>query len=289
MATQASRSAARFMVSPSVILLFLWMAIPLGTTIYYSFQRYQLLYPDRSGFVGWRNYSRFVFSPTFGGAVANTLILVLGVLILTVVLGILIAILIDQPLWGQGPVRILVISPFFIMPPVSALIWKNMFFNPTNGLFAEAFKYVGLSPYDFLGQAPLASIITIVAWEWLPFATLILLTALQSLDGDQLEAAEMDGAPPLKRFWYIMLPHLSRSITVVILIQTIFLLGIFGEILVTTSGGPGTASTTLPFLIYKKALLDFDVGTAAAGGVVAVILANIVAIFLMKAIGKNLD
>lgn len=289
MATQASRSAARLMISPSVILLFFWMAVPLLTTLYFSFQRYQLLYPDRSGFVGFRNYSRFVFSPAFGGAVANTLILVLGVLILTIILGILVAILIDRPLWGQGPVRILVISPFFIMPPVAALIWKNMFFNPSNGLFAEAFKSIGLPPFDFLGQAPLASIICIVAWEWLPFATLILLTALQSLDGEQIEAAEMDGAPALSRFWYITLPHLSRAITVVILIQTIFLLGVFGEILVTTNGGPGTASTTLPFLIYKRALLDFDVGTAAAGGVVAVILANIVAVFLMKAIGKNLD
>lgn len=133
MATQASRSAARWMISPSVILLFLWMAIPLGTTIYYSLQRYQLLYPERSGFVGFRNYSRFVFSPSFGEAVANTLVLVLAVLIITVVLGILIALLIDRPIWGQGPVRILVISPFFIMPPVSALIWKNMFFNPSNG------------------------------------------------------------------------------------------------------------------------------------------------------------
>ncbi|XDA97876.1 sugar ABC transporter permease [Sulfitobacter sp. LCG007] len=289
MATQASRSAARLMISPSVILLFFWMAIPLATTLYYSFQRYQLLNPERSGFVGWRNYSRFVFSPGFAGAVSNTLVLVLGVLIITVVLGILIALLIDQPIWGQGPVRILVISPFFIMPPVAALIWKNMFFNPANGLFAEAAKFIGLAPYDFLGQAPLASIILIVSWEWLPFATLILLTALQSLDGEQLEAAEMDGAPALSRFFYIMLPHMSRAITVVILIQTIFLLGVFGEILVTTGGGPGTASTTLPFLIYKEALLDFDAGTAAAGGVVAVILANIVAIFLMKAIGKNLD
>ena len=289
MATQASRTAARLMISPSVILLLLWMAVPLGMVFYYSFRRYRLLNPERAGWAGWDNYSNFVFSPDFGGAIVNTLILVLGVLIITVVLGILIALLIDQPIWGQGFVRILVISPFFIMPPVSALVWKNMFFNPSNGLFGELFKYIGLQPYDFLGQAPLASIVTIVAWEWLPVATLILLTALQSLDGEQLEAAEMDGAPPLKRFWFIMLPHMSRAITVVILIQTIFLLGIFGEILVTTAGGPGTASTTLPFLIFKEALLDFDVGTAAAGGVVAVILANIVAIFLMKAIGKNLD
>ena len=289
MSTQASRTAARTMLAPSVTVLLIWMVVPLALTLYFSFQRYQLLYPDRSGFIGFRNYTTFVASPAFLGAIGNTLILVVGVLVITVVLGLAIAILIDQPLWGQGIVRMLVISPFFIMPPVAALIWKNMFFNPSNGLFGELAKGLGLQPYDFLGQAPLASIIVIVAWQWLPFATLILLTAMQSLSSEELEAAEMDGAPPLKRFWFIMLPHLSRAITVVILIQTIFLLGIFGEILVTTNGGPGTASTTLPFLIFKKALLDFDAGSAAAGGVVAVILANIVAFFLMKAIGKNLD
>lgn len=289
MATQSSRKAARAMLSPTVILLLVWMIVPLAMTLWFSLQRYNLLYPDRTGFNDFGNYTRFVLSPAFGGAVVNTLVLVVGVLAITVILGILIALLIDQPIWGQGIVRILVISPFFIMPPVAALIWKNMFMNPTNGLFAEAAKFIGLSPYDFLGNAPLASIILIVAWQWLPFATLILLTALQSLSSEELEAAEMDGAGPVSRFWYIMLPHLARAITVVVLIQTIFLLGIFGEILVTTNGGPGTASTTLPYLIYKEALLDFDVGTAAAGGVVAVILANIVAFFLMRAIGKNLD
>lgn len=289
MSTKSSRAAARAMLSPAVVLLLVWMIVPLALTLWFSMQRYNLLYPDRQGFNGFDNYTRFLLSPAFGGAIVNTLILVVGVLVITVVLGILIALLIDRPIWGQGAVRILVISPFFIMPPVAALIWKNMFMNPTNGLFAEAAKHLGLAPFDFLGQAPLASIIVIVAWQWLPFATLILLTALQSLSSEELEAAEMDGAGALARFWYIMLPHLARSITVVVLIQTIFLLGIFGEILVTTNGGPGSASTTLPYLIYKEALLDFDVGTAAAGGVVAVILANIVAIFLMRVIGRNLD
>ncbi|NCO17606.1 MAG: sugar ABC transporter permease, partial [Alphaproteobacteria bacterium] len=133
------------------------------------------------------------------------------------------------------------------------------------------------------------SITLIVAWQWLPFATLILLTALQSLDRDQIEAAEMDGAGPLSRFGYIVVPHLSRAVTVVILIQTIFLLSTFAEILVTTNGGPGTASTTLTYLVYAQSLLQFDVGGGAAGGIVAVVLANIVAIFLMRMIGKNLE
>ncbi|MBP1804450.1 carbohydrate ABC transporter permease [Rubellimicrobium aerolatum] len=289
MSTQASRSAARLMLSPAVLLLLVWMIVPLALTLWFSVQRYNLLTPDRSGFVWFANYAAFVTSPAFWLAILNTLLLVGGVLLITVTGGILIALLIDQPLWGQGVVRILVISPFFIMPPVAALIWKNMFFNPSNGLFAEALRGIGLAPFDFLGQAPLASIIVIVAWQWLPFATLILLTALQSLDSERLEAAEMDGANPWNRFRFIMLPHLARAITVVVLIQTIFLLGILVEILVTTNGGPGSESTTLTFLVYKEAILDSDVGTAAAGGVVAVILANIVAIFLMRAIGKNLD
>jgi len=277
------------MLSPSVILLLVWMIVPLVMTLWFSLQRYNLLYPDRAGFVGLANYASFVASPAFWAAILNTLTLVLGVLVITVGGGILLALLIDQPIWGQGIVRILVIAPFFVMPPVAALIWKNMFMNPSNGLFAEAARGLGLQPYDFFGQAPLASIILIVAWQWLPFATLILLTALQSLSSEQLEAAEMDGAPPLKRFWFIMLPHLARAITVVVLIQTIFLLGILVEILVTTNGGPGSASTTITYLVYKESILESDVGTAAAGGVVAVILANIVAVFLMRAIGRNLD
>ncbi len=289
MSTQASRSAARAMLSPSVVLLLIWMIVPLVLTLWFSFQRYNLLYPDRTGFIGLFNYTSFVASPAFLGAVLHTLVLVLGVLFITVIGGILLALLIDQPIWGQGPVRILVIAPFFIMPPVAALVWKNMFMNPTNGLFAELAKALGLQPYDFLGDAPLLSIIVIVAWQWLPFATLILLTALQSLSSEELEAAEMDGAPAIKRFWFIMLPHLARAITVVVLIQTIFLLGVLVEILVTTNGGPGSASTTLTFLVYSKSILSSDVGAAAAGGVVAVVLANIVAIFLMRAIGKNLD
>ncbi len=289
MSTENTRSSARLMVAPSVILLFIWMIVPLGMTLWFSFRFYRLLTPERTGWVGFNNYLWFLNSPDFWLAITNTLLLVGGVLIITVVLGVLIALLIDQPIWGQGPLRILVISPFFVMPPVAASIWENLFMHPQNGLFAAAARGVGMQPILFLESYPMASIIFIVSWAWLPFATLILLTALQSLSSEQLEAAEMDGASAFSRFRYITLPHLSRAITVVILIQTIFLLGIFGEIYTTTQGGPGSASTTLPYMIYKQALVAKDIGRAAAGGIIAVILANIVAIFLMRGIGKHLD
>lgn len=288
MATMQMRTTARAMMAPSVILLFVWMAVPLAATLYYSFQNYSLLNPVIS-FAGWDNYYYFVTDPAFGAAVVNTILLVGGVLLISVVGGLFLALLIDQPIFGQGIVRILVISPFFVMPTVAALVWKNMLMNPTYGIFAWITKSLGLGAIDFFADIPLLSIIMIVSWQWLPFATLILLTALQSLDGEQLEAAEMDGAGAIDRFIHLVLPHLSRAITVVILIETIFLLGVFAEILVTTNGGPGTASTNLPFLVYTQALLNFDVGSASAGGIIAIIVANIVAFFLMRIIGKNLE
>ncbi|MGF6256177.1 carbohydrate ABC transporter permease [Ensifer sp. LBL] len=289
MATLHTRSAARLMIAPSVLLLLAWMIVPLAMTIYFSFLRYNLLMPGMEEFAGFTNYKYFLTDPAFFQAIFNTLAIVLGVLFITVVGGIALALLLDQPMFGQGIVRILVIAPFLIMPTVAALVWKNMFMNPVNGLFAWIAKLFGLQPFDFLANAPLMSVILIVAWQWLPFATLILLTALQSLDEEQKEAAQMDGAGAFSRFIYLVLPHLSRAITVVILIQTIFLLSVFAEILVTTNGGPGTQSTNLTFLVYAQALLQFDVGGASAGGIIAVILANIVAFFLMRMIGKTLE
>ncbi|RWC26757.1 MAG: sugar ABC transporter permease [Mesorhizobium sp.] len=289
MATQQTRSLARFMMAPSVVLLLVWMVIPLALTLWFSFQQYNPLNPIRDGFVGFSNYALFYSNPAFLQSILNTLTLVISVLLITVVGGILLALLIDQPMWGQGIVRILVISPFFVMPPVAALVWKNMIMHPQYGVFADIARFFGAQPIDWFGQHPMLAIIIIVAWQWLPFATLILLTALQSLDGEQKEAAEMDGAGFVSRFIYLTLPHMSRAITVVILIQTIFLLSVYAEILVTTNGGPGYASTNLPFLVYQKALLEFKIGQASAGGIIAVILANIVAFFAMRAVGKNLD
>ncbi|WP_295313664.1 sugar ABC transporter permease [Roseobacter sp.] len=287
MATQQSRSAARFMMAPAVILLLGWMLVPLIMTLIFSFKKYLPMRGGDLGWVGFDNYVRFVSSSAFWPSVITTLVIVGGVLVITIFFGVILALLLDQPMWGQGVVRILVIAPFFVMPTVSALVWKNMFMDPVNGLFAHLWKFFGAEPVQWLSQASMESIVLIVSWQWLPFATLILLTAVQSLDSEQLEAAEMDGAPFLKRFWFIILPHLARAITIVVLIQTIFLLSIFAEIFVTTGGAFGTR--TLSYLIFQRVLESQNVGLGSAGGVYAIILANIVAIFLMRIVGKNLD
>jgi len=286
-ATHHSRSIARLMMAPATTLLLGWMLIPLAMTLYFSFKKYLPLRGGDLGWVGFENYARFLSSSSFWPAVATTLVIVGGVLLITVMLGILLALLLDQPIWGQGVVRILVIAPFFVMPTVSGLVWKNMFMDPVNGFFAHLWRAFGAEPIQWLSQASMPSLVMIISWQWLPFATLILLTAIQSLDSEQIEAAEMDGARPLGRFWFIILPHLARAITVVILIQTIFLLSIFAEIFVTTAGAFGTK--TLTYLIFQRVLESQNVGLGSAGGVYAIILANIVAIFLMRIVGKNLD
>ncbi len=287
MATQHSRSAARIMMAPAVFLLLVWMLVPLSMTLWFSTRSYLPLRGGDQGFVGIENFTRFVSSNAFWPSVLTTLIIVGGVLLISIVLGVLFAMLLDQPMWGQGIVRILVIAPFFVMPTVSALVWKNMFMDPVNGVFAHLWRFFGADPVVWLQDASVFSIIVIVSWQWLPFATLILLTAFQSLDSEQMEAAEIDGASPISRFFFIALPHLSRAITIVILIQTIFVLAVFAEIFVTTGGAFGTR--TLTYLIYQRVLESQNVGLGSAGGVYAIILANILAIFLMRIVGKNLD
>lgn len=277
------------LVAPSVLLLLLWSLVPLAMTLWFSFRRYNLLNPMIHGFAGWNNY-RFLFSdPALGWSLVVTVILVGALLIITIGLGAVLAAVFDNQFPGRGVARVLMISPFFVMPTVSALIWKNLLMHPVNGLFAAIARGLGFAPVDWFANLPLISIILIVAWEWLPFAFLILMTALQSLDQEVVEAARLDGAGVVALFRYIQIPHMGRAIAVVSMIETIFLLGIFAEIYVTTAGGPGIATTNLAFLIYQRALLAFNVGTASAAGVIAIILANIMAAFLTRTVARRLD
>jgi sorbitol/mannitol transport system permease protein len=284
-----NRLLPRLLLTPAVATLLLWMAVPLLMTIYFSVIRFNLLQPGQTGFVGLENFEYFITDPSFGTAVWNTVVLLGSVIVITVVFGIALALLINAPFAGRGLVRVLLISPFFVMPTVNALMWKNMMMNPIYGVLAQVSIFFGLTPIDWLTDAPLFSIIIMVSWQWLPFAILIFMTTLQSMNREQLEAARMDGAHYGQQLRYLYLPHLGRSVAVVVMIELIFLLSLFAEIYTTTGGGPGDASTNVAFLIFKQALLNFDAGVASAGALFAVVLANIVAIFMIRMVGKNLD
>ena len=276
-------------MAPAVGTLFLWMIVPLLMTVYFSFVKYNLQLPGEHAFNGIENFHYFVTDPDFWPAVLNTLNLIASVILITVIGGVLLALLVNEPFPGRGIVRVLLISPFFVMPAVNALLWKHMMMNPIYGVLANLWNFFGATPVDWLTDLPLFSVIIMLAWQWLPFACLIFITSLQSLDREQMEAARMDGATAPQRFYYLTIPHLGRPMAVVIMIEMIFLLSVFAEIAITTNGGPGNASTNMTYLIYKQSLLNSDVGAASAGALFAVVFANIVAAFLVRIIGKNLD
>jgi len=275
------------LLAPSVLLLAIWAVVPLVLTLWYSLQNYNLQVPPPT-FGGLENYYYLLTDPDLFQVVWNTLTLVFVPIAVTLFFGTLLALLYDGPFPGQPIARLLVITPFFVMPSVAALVWKNLMLNPVWGLLAWLFKLFGFEPVDWFAHHPMTAIIIIVSWAWIPFAMLIILTSLQSLDREQLEAARMDGAKSLDSFRYVVLPHLYRPMSVIIMLETIFFLSIYAEIYVTTGGGPGTATTNMPFYIFSRALLSFDVGLASAGGIFAILIANIVAFFFVRAMARQL-
>ncbi len=275
---QRSTAQRRVFLFPALILVGLVTQIAFLVTIYFSMLSWNFVRPDLGiHFVGLSNYVNVLTSGAFLTAFINTMELTFGVLVAGMVIGLLLALLLNRPFPLRTLVRTLLITPFFIMPVATAEIWKNMLLNPVYGLLAWLIQQLGVTPPDILGTHPLFGVGIMLTWEWYPFFMLILLGGLQSLPLDLVEAARMDGAGPLAVFFHITLPHLQRYIAVSALFGLIYLLGVFGEIFVGTQGGPGDASTNLPFLIYQTAFSSWEVGAASALAVVAVLITIVIA------------
>lgn len=277
------------LVGPATLYLFVWMIVPLVMTVYYSSRRYNLLQPFIKGWAGFSNYWNVIVDGNFLAALINTLVLVGSTLVLTIGLGLAFAVLYNNDnIYGKNLLRTLAASPFFIMPVVTGLIWKDLMLNPQFGFLAALERMVHIVPIDFLAKWPMTSLIGIVTWEWTPFAMLVLLASLQGVPEDIKEAARLDGAKAWTIFRHIVLPHLGRPLYAVVMLESIFFLVIFGQIYVTTSGGPGNATLNLPYYIFVQAFSAYDIGAASAAAIFAVIVANIVAIFLVRMIYTNI-
>lgn len=275
------------LIWPAMLYLILTTQVPFFMTVYYSFFRYNLVDPSSRPFIGMQNYVTLLTDPQNLRILGNTVLLAGGSLLLTLILGGTLALLLNRQFAGRALLRTLMISSFLVMPIVTAVIWKNMLLNPVFGFFSWVVASLGGQPVDWLAQFPMASVIAMVTWEWTPFAMLILLTGLQSLPDDQIEAARLDGASPMQEFRHIVMPHWMQAIQVVVLMETIALLQVYGEIYGSTSGGPGVATTNLPYFIYQKAFAEYNIGLASAAGVITVILTNILAVYLLKLINRS--
>jgi len=273
--------------APTLTFLAIVTQIPIILTLYFSFRNWNLLRPGNVTWVGFRNYVRPFGDPEFLQILWNTLYLTGSVVIITFIFGMLFALLLNRPFPGRDQARTLFITPFLVMPVVTAVLWKNVLLNPVFGLSGYLLGLVGLPSVDWLAKYPMASIIVVVSWQWIPFVMLILLAGLQSLPDPLLEAARIDGAnnPALLR--YIIMPHLRHFIEIALLLETLFVLNIFGQIFVITTGGPGIATTNLPFEIFKEAFLRWNISRASALGVLAVILANLVVLLFLRVVRQT--
>jgi len=203
------------------------------------------------------------------------------------VLGLLLALLLDRAFLGRGIVRTLLITPFLVTPVAGALLWKTTMFDPVFGIVNFVLSPFGVGQVDWVSKFPLASVMVSLVWQWTPFMMLLILAGLQSMPRDILEAARVDGAKPFAMFRELTLPHLRRFIELGAVLGAIYLINTFDAIYMMTQGGPGTASANLPFYIYQRAFLGFDIGQAAAMGVIVVIATIVVATLALRLIFKS--
>jgi len=267
---------------PALVYVILVTQIPFALTIVYSLQNWNLLRPEPARFAGLQNYLGVLNDPSIRIAIWNTIVLTVCAVAISIVLGVAVALLLNREIFGKGVVRTLMIGPFLVMPTAAALMWKDTLLNPLTGLVNYVLAPIGLGRVDWINQFPMASIVGIEVWRWTPFMMLIVLAGLQSQNAEVVEAATVDGARSFQVFRYITLPFIRPFIELGALLGSLFIVQSFDTIFMTTQGGPGEATTNLPFLLFLVAFQGFDIGKASAIGVLAVILTMIVATFALR-------
>jgi sorbitol/mannitol transport system permease protein len=272
----------RLPLLPALVYVLLITQIPFALTVYYSFFSWNLLRPGSFQFAGLQNYGAVLGESSTRIAIVNTVVLTLCAVAISVVIGVLVALLFNRDVFGKGVLRTLMIGPFLVMPTAAALIWKDTLLNPIFGLVDYVLSPIGLGHVDWVNRFPMATIVTIEVWRWTPFMMLIVLAGLQSQNLETLEAARVDGADAISTFRYITLPFIRPFVELGALLGSLFIVQTFDSIFMTTQGGPGQATTNIPFLLYLVAFQGFDVGKASAIGVFAVILTMIVASFALR-------
>jgi sorbitol/mannitol transport system permease protein len=275
---------SRWLLLPAVIFLILFTQIPFLVTIGYSTIRWNLLYPAQRGFSGINNYKAALSSGDLWPSVKATVVITASAVVLSLVFGLIFAILLDRKLPGRAVARTLMITPFLIMPAAAALIWKYSMFDTNIGMVNWLLRTLHLPLVSWSTNHPLATVIIVLTWQFTPFMMLILLAGLQGQPKEVLEAALVDGAGPWRTFTWLTLPHLRMYIEIGVLLGSVIIIQVFDPIAILTKGTGGTKS--LAYLLYERAFIGLDVGQAAAYGVVTVILTIIVATVALKTLFK---
>ncbi|MDR0285515.1 MAG: sugar ABC transporter permease [Propionibacteriaceae bacterium] len=289
------RMRRRLPLLPGLVFLIVVTQIPFVVTIFISFMKWNLMKPKDVRFGTLKNYTTVLADPRMRAAILNTVVMVVGSVGIALIIGTGLALLLNRKFPGRGIVRTLLITPFLIMPVAASLMWRHLIYNPVYGLLNGTLNAIGklfglTAPQpEWVSSAPMVAVIIALVWTWTPFMMLITLAGLQSQTLDIVEAAKVDGAGTFQTFRYITLPHLRRYLELAIVLGIIYLLNTYDQVFTITAGGPGTATTNLPYEIYLTAFRKYDYGEAAAAGVLVVILSTIVATFGLRLLTSLAD
>jgi sorbitol/mannitol transport system permease protein len=275
---------SRALLWPALIASIVLTQIPFVVTIFYSLQSWNLLRPGGRGFTGLDNYAKVLSDGSFLSSLGATVAVTGTSVVLSTVLGMLFAVLLDRSFPGRGVARTLMITPFLVMPAAAALIWKWSILDATTGMANWGLGLLGIPPVAWNTEVPIVTIILVLTWQYTPFAMLILLAGLQAQNKEVLEAAAVDGAGPLRTFSWITLPHLRQYVEIAVLLASIMLLQVFDPIAIMTRGTGGTK--TLSYLLYERAFVGLEVGEAAAYGVMTVLVTILVASVALRTLFK---
>jgi sorbitol/mannitol transport system permease protein len=283
--------ARRAPLLPALVFMIVVTQLPFVGTLVISFMRWNALYPGDRGFTGLSNYKEEFTDPQLRSALSTTVVLTVAVVMVSLVLGLGLALLMDRKFLGRGIVRTMLITPFLVVPVASALLWKHALYNASYGLINGTLTWVwslfgshSAPQPDWLSQSPLLAVEASLVWQWTPFMMLILLAGLQSRPTDITEAARVDGASSWQVFRYLTFPHLRRYLELAALLGTVYVVQNFDAVFTITSGGLGTAN--LPYTVYQTFYQAHDYGQASAEGVIVVVLSIIVATFALRTVSS---
>jgi sorbitol/mannitol transport system permease protein len=282
--------ATRAPLLPALIFMIAVTQLPFVATLVISLFDWNALYPDERAFAGIDNYRTVLDDPALRDSVVTTALLTATVVLASLVLGLLLALLLDRRFRGRGLVRTMTITPFLLVPVAAALLWKHLLYNPEYGLlngslnaFGDLFGFTAPQP-DWISDMPLAAVEVALIWQWTPFMMLILLAGLQSRPAELTEAARLDGASDWQIFRYLTLPHLRRYLELGALLGSIYIVQHFDAVFTITAGGLDTAN--LPYTIYQEFYQAQEYGVASAAGVLVVVGSLIIATFALRVVSS---
>ncbi|MBV9645433.1 MAG: sugar ABC transporter permease [Verrucomicrobia bacterium] len=280
------------LVSPAVAILLLMTVAPTIYLLQSSFFSFTLLNPELKRFVGLQNFVQVVLDPTIRQDILVTLLFVILAVGIELLVGLILAVALAPRSFGNTIGSTILLLPFAVTPVVSALIWRQLL-NPNYGWIDYYLQRLGIigRPIEWLSSAPTAwaAIVGLDVWQWTPFVALILMAGLQGIPREPQEAAAVDGANSWQTFWHVTLPQLRPFIALAVLLRLVEAFKTFGTVQILTGGGPGRSTELINLTLYRVGLQDFQIGAAAALGILFLILLSMIVSQLLKVLGRNTE